>query len=288
MTIARANCRAVYGATARSISPSRKCTCQSSGRRMVSVCDATPGSLTEGMAATTLTDRALVRLSGEDVRDFLQGLVTNDVAGELAGLGRAADAAGQMPVRFPRLGRRRRSAARLRSRSRGRSDQAPVDLSPAPPDPRSSATPSLAVHWSKDGGEGVPDPRLADLGRRWLAPADEPATGWLEHRLRLGVTRRPRRARRHPLARMQCGRAERRQLLQGLLRRPGEYRADELAAEGQPPAGRRVEAGAPDRARASNIRELGLSVEHRARRAIPTNAIIPDWLKASLAQPSTA
>ena len=32
------------------------------------------------MAATTLTDRALVRLSGEDVRGFLQGLVTNDVA----------------------------------------------------------------------------------------------------------------------------------------------------------------------------------------------------------------
>ena len=26
------------------------------------------------MAATTLTDRALVRLSGEGVRDFLQGL----------------------------------------------------------------------------------------------------------------------------------------------------------------------------------------------------------------------
>ena len=35
------------------------------------------------MAATTLTDRTLVRLSGEDVRDFLQGLVTQDVAGAL-------------------------------------------------------------------------------------------------------------------------------------------------------------------------------------------------------------
>jgi folate-binding Fe-S cluster repair protein YgfZ len=56
------------------------------------------------MAATTLTDRAVVRLSGEDVRGFLQGLVTSDVAGAAAGLGRAADAAGQMPVRFHRLG----------------------------------------------------------------------------------------------------------------------------------------------------------------------------------------
>ena len=31
------------------------------------------------MSGTTLTDRALLRLSGEDVRGFLQGLVTNDV-----------------------------------------------------------------------------------------------------------------------------------------------------------------------------------------------------------------
>ena len=35
------------------------------------------------LAATTLTDRAIIRLSGEDVRGFLQGLVTNDVAGPL-------------------------------------------------------------------------------------------------------------------------------------------------------------------------------------------------------------
>ena len=31
------------------------------------------------MPGTTLTDRSLVRLSGEDVRGFLQGLVTNDL-----------------------------------------------------------------------------------------------------------------------------------------------------------------------------------------------------------------
>src|SRR3954462_10162932 len=35
------------------------------------------------MLATTLTDRAVVRLSGEDVSGFLQGLVTNDVTGAL-------------------------------------------------------------------------------------------------------------------------------------------------------------------------------------------------------------
>src|SRR3954449_4685896 len=35
------------------------------------------------MAATTLTDRAVIRLSGEDVGGFLQGLVTSDVTAEL-------------------------------------------------------------------------------------------------------------------------------------------------------------------------------------------------------------
>ena len=32
------------------------------------------------MAATTLIDRAVIRLSGEDVRGFLQGLVTQDMS----------------------------------------------------------------------------------------------------------------------------------------------------------------------------------------------------------------
>src|SRR3546814_8621815 len=42
---------------------------------------------------------------------------------------------------------------------------------------------------------------------------------------------------------MQCDGTERRQLLQGLLCRTGEYRADELAAEGQPAAGRGADRG---------------------------------------------
>src|SRR5512132_571180 len=78
--MARANWRAVCPATAASISPSRKWTCQSSGRRMAR----RVGSLTRTpyqrpMSGTTLADRALLRLSGEDVRGFLQGLVTNDL-----------------------------------------------------------------------------------------------------------------------------------------------------------------------------------------------------------------
>src|SRR3569832_2638128 len=37
----------------------------------------------ESPRSTTLTDRAVLRLSGEGVGDFVQGLVTNDVAGAL-------------------------------------------------------------------------------------------------------------------------------------------------------------------------------------------------------------
>lgn len=137
------------------------------------------------MSGTTLTDRALLRLSGEDVRGFLQGLVTNDVTGALpvwAGLlspqGKAlfdfivwadrddllldceAEAADALARRLT-MYRLRRPIAIAR------------DHSPA-------------VHWQRDG-DGARDPRLPELGLRWLAPAGAAATGWRKHRLRLGV-----------------------------------------------------------------------------------------------------
>ena len=37
------------------------------------------------LGATTLPDRRLIRVTGEDVRGFLQGLVTQDVIGLAAG-----------------------------------------------------------------------------------------------------------------------------------------------------------------------------------------------------------
>ena len=40
--------------------------------------------MTQGsQTGSTLTDRAIVRLSGENVRGFVQGLATSDVAGDL-------------------------------------------------------------------------------------------------------------------------------------------------------------------------------------------------------------
>jgi tRNA-modifying protein YgfZ len=142
------------------------------------------------MTETTLNDRAVIRLSpsaqGEDVRGFLQGLVTNDVLGLLpvwAGLltpqGKAlfdfivwgdgddllidceADQADALTKRL--------SMYRLRK---------PISI---------ARDGSQAVHWAVDGETGVPDPRDMRLGKRWIAPPDGAATGWHAHRLSLGI-----------------------------------------------------------------------------------------------------
>jgi folate-binding protein YgfZ len=137
------------------------------------------------MSGTTLTDRALLRLSGEDVRGFLQGLVTNDVVGTLpvwAGLlspqGKAlfdfivwADSDDLL------LDCEAEAAEALAKRLTMYRLRRPITI---------ARDDSLAVHWLPDG-DGPRDPRLAELGLRWLAPADAPAIGWCEHRLRLGV-----------------------------------------------------------------------------------------------------
>src|SRR5437868_15223170 len=138
------------------------------------------------MASTTLADRAVVRLSGEDVRGFLQGLVTSDVAGPLPIWAGLLTAQGKCLFDFIVWAEghdllldceavaaddliKRLAIYRMRRAIRIERD------------------PGLAAHWSIEPGNGVPDPRLPELGNRWLAPVDEPSSGWLEHRLRLGV-----------------------------------------------------------------------------------------------------
>ena len=237
------------------------------------------------MAATTLTDRALVRLSGEDVRGFLQGLVTSDVTGVLpvwAGLLSAqgkclfdlivwddgedllldceATAADDLIKRL--------AVYRLRR---------PITI---------ARDPSLAVHWAKDGTEGVPDPRLAELRRRWVGPANDPATGWIEHRLRFGVCEG--RAELGDLLWLECNAAE----LNGVSFTKGCFVGQENTARmnWRAKVNRRlfvVPGAGDDRARV-RYPELGLSVIHARVEAKPPNAIIPGWLEEALAQPSTA
>ncbi len=142
-----------------------------------------------------LFDRAVIRLStdqeGEDVRDFLQGLVTQDTMADLplwAGLltpqGKAlfdfflwadgADVLIDCEAEQAQALARRLSLYRLRRK---------IDI---------HVDPALAVYWAQSSGTGTPDPRRADLGYRWLGnPSDndiDTSAAYLAHRLSLGVT----------------------------------------------------------------------------------------------------
>jgi len=249
------------------------------------------------MPPTTLTDRAIVRLSGDDVREFIQGLVTNDVTGELpvwAGLltpqGKClfdflvwddgddllldceAEAAEDLIKRL--------SIYRLRRPIR-------IELDP-----------SVAVHWSKDGDEGVPDPRHVALGRRWLQPRAPAKAGaqtgeavealrttglppsrehkWLEHRLRLGVTEG--RAELGDILWLECNAVE----LGGVSFSKGCFVGQENTARmnWRQKVNRRlvvVETDAPGPRTRIHYPELGLAVEHRRTDDL-AGAIIPEWL----------
>ncbi len=231
------------------------------------------------MSPTTLTDRAVVRLSGEGARDFLQGLVTSDVEGDLpvwAGLltpqGKClfdffvwpdgegllldceAAAADDLIKRL--------SIYRLRR---------PIVIE------RDAA---LAVHWSLDGDEGAPDPRHSDLGRRWLGPASEPAKDYLNHRLRLGVTEG--RAELGDILWLECNAAE----LNGVSFSKGCFIGQENTARmnWRAKVNRRLvvvetsESGPRTRVA---YPELGLAVEHRRIDDLG-DAIFPQWLAPAL------
>jgi folate-binding protein YgfZ len=136
---------------------------------------------------TWLSDRALIRIAGDDPRDFLQGLVTSDMQGVLPVWAGLLSPQGKALFDFivwpdgdallidceaavAEALARRLAMYRLRRA---------ITIEAA----------SGGVHWSPDGDEGVPDPRLSALGQRRLGEADGAAAiGWREHRLALGVT----------------------------------------------------------------------------------------------------
>jgi len=236
------------------------------------------------MAATTLTDRAVIRLSGEDVRGFLQGLVTSDVTGRL-------------PVWAGLLTPQGKCLFDLLVWTEG--DDLLLDCEAAAADDlikrltiyrlrrpiRIECDPSLAVHWWLASGD-TPDPRLPQLGYRWLAAPGESASGWLEHRLRLGVCEG--RAELGDILWLECNAAE----LNGVSFTKGCFVGQENTARmnWRQKVNRRlfaVRGGGGTRTRAE-YPQVGLSVVHARVDAIPDNAIVPDWLKDALAQPTTA
>jgi folate-binding protein YgfZ len=238
------------------------------------------------MAATTLTDRAVVRLSGEDVSEFLQGLVTSDVTGPLPVWAGLLTPQGKCLFDFI-----------IWPNTDGSGDDLLLDCEAAAAEDlikrltiyrlrrpiRIERDQSLSVHWSLDG-EGKPDPRLPDLGNRWLGPSDGPASGWLEHRLRLGVCEG--RTELGDILWLECNATE----LNGVSFTKGCFVGQENTARmnWRQKVNRRlvvVEADGPGPRTRVNYAELGLAVEHRRVDDLD-GAIIPDWLQAALAATS--
>jgi folate-binding protein YgfZ len=246
------------------------------------------------MATTTLSDRAVLRISGDDPRGFLQGLVTQDTAsvtpatprygGLLTPQGKALfdfllwanenDTSGDSLLidceanvvdalaRRLALYRLRRAIAIERT--------------------------DIAVHWSREGGQGVPDPRLAELGYRWLGESGDPASGWRAHRLSLGVTEGVIELGSDQTLWLETNARE----LNGVSFTKGCYVGQENTARMHHRAKvKRRLVVAPladpgDRTRAT-YPELGLMVELRRIEALG-DAIIPGWLRQALAESADA
>jgi folate-binding protein YgfZ len=231
------------------------------------------------MPATTLADRAVVRLAGDDVSGFLNGLVTQDVTSDLPVWAALLTPQGKCLFDFmvwadgadllldceteagddliKRLG-----IYRLRRPIRIERDD------------------SLAVHWSIGPDAGAVDPRLPELGRRWLGPANDPAQGWLEHRLRLGACEG--RKELGDLLWLECNAAE----LNGVSFTKGCFVGQENTARmnWRQKINRRllvVEGDGDGRARIA-YPDLGLAVVHARFGQLPENAIVPHWLEPAL------
>ena len=236
------------------------------------------------MSTTCLANRALLRLAptsdGEDVTGFLQGLVTQDVTGNLpvwSGLltpqGKVlfdflvwrdgddllldceADAADALVKRLS-LYRLRRAIAISREAE-------------------------LAVHWRCEVGN---DPRLAALGTRWLAPVETGAESaddaWRAHRLSLGVAEGRVELGDGEVLWLECNAAE----LNGVSFTKGCYVGQENTARmnWRQKVNRRlvvlpIDRSDPSRRRAA-YPEIGLAIDHLRIEDIPAE-FAPDWLQ---------
>ncbi len=237
--------------------------------------------------STWLDDRALLRLTGDDVRGFLQGLLPQDLARVTPETPQwAALLTPQGKVLFDFLlwadgdailidceARAREALARRLTMYRLRRA---ITIEPI----------DAGVHWSPTTRPGaISDPRLADLGHRWLgAPAGESAaSAWRAHRLSLGITEGTDELGSDKTLWLECNAEE----LHGVSFTKGCYVGQENTARMHYRAkvNRRLVVaplGEPgDRTRAT-YPELDQMVELRRVEALG-DALVPQWLAAALA-----
>jgi hypothetical protein len=219
------------------------------------------------MADTMLSDRAVIRLTGDDVRGFLQGLVTNTVLGDLPVWSGLLSPQGKALFDFfiwdngddllidcetaqAEALIKRLSVYRLRR---------PIAI---------ARDESLAVHWAQAGEEGVADPRLAALGRRWIAPPGAAANGYHAHRLALGVAEGAAELGQDKILWLEANAAE----LNGVSFTKGCYIGQENTAR-------------MNYRQKVNRRLFVLPDGRVERRPVdaPGDALIPDWLEPVLA-----
>lgn len=242
------------------------------------------------MTASPLSNRAIIRLAptevGEDVRGFLQGLVTNDVSGDLPVYAALLSAQGKAMFDFfvwdggdgaLRLEceadvaddlAKRLSLYRLRRK---------IDI---------ARDETLGVFWSADEFEGsAADPRIGALGFRGIAAAGDagPADDiYLAHRLSLGVPEG--RAELGDILWLETNAVE----LNGVSFEKGCYIGQENTARmnWRQKVNRRLVvvplAQSEEKRRKASYPELGLAVDHlRVADLEPAN--LPDWQAAGLA-----
>ena len=237
------------------------------------------------MANTTLIDRALIRLSGEDVRGFLQTLITNDVSGNLPVWAGLLTPQGKVLFDFLvwadgedlLIDCEREAAADLARRLTLYRLRRAITI---------EREPDLAVHWAPGGDLGAVDPRLSDLGQRWLAPADGESSAdaaWRAHRLSLGVTEGRAELGDGATLWLECNAAE----LNGVSFTKGCYVGQENTARmnWRQKINRRLLvvpiADADEKRQMIAYPELGCSVEHRRVEGIDA-AVAPYWMREAL------
>lgn len=242
------------------------------------------------MTASRLFDRAIIRIAprdaSEDVCAFLQGLVTNDVTGALPVYAALLSAQGKTLFDFLvwssgsdlLLDCEKSAAHDLVKRLSLYRLRRQVDI---------SLDDSLGVHWRKEPGNGgVPDPRLPDLGQRWIAPVseqDESAdAAWLKHRLSLGVAEG--RAELGDILWLETNAVE----LNGVSFSKGCYIGQENTARmnWRQKVNRRlvvvpIEAS-DEKRRSAAFPDLGLAVDHLRVEALDP-AVLPAWQRTAIA-----